>query len=419
MIKHSVWNASLLISGAFLFSSLAYGQEEDLKADAEQMLSLIDQGYAYLDRFDGDNPARFASGVDVEGIESRRDLLEFAECAINALQDHHAIMGVSSAQSYALVPSYADLWIEYRAGGYQVTDVRDGSPAQNAGIGLGWELVEVAGTSMDEAVAGLCGGPFETDRAKGYAARVLAAGRRDRERELVFTNLDGAQIRLNLPNLYQIEQADRPLISVSDHAGIRVLRFNNSLGDHGLLDEIDAALDGDMPRGVIIDLRDTPSGGDTLYARALMGRFVDETRPYQRHILPQVERETGIARQWLEEVRPRGLSLSHVPVVVLSGRWSGSMGEGLTLGLDAAADALTIAAPMAGLLGAITDHTLVETGWTVKLPTEALQHVDGTPREAYRADIVLESADLRGPNGEDLALERALREVERVIASDG
>ena len=64
-------------------------------------------------------------------------------------------------------------------------------------------------------------------------------------------------------------------------------------------------------------------------------------------------------------------------------------------------------APMAGLLGAIYDYELPETGWTVKLPTEALFHVNGTPREAYVADIPLESADLRGPNGEDLALERA------------
>jgi len=84
------------------------------------------------------------------------------------------------------------------------------------------------------------------------------------------------------------------------------------------------------------------------------------------------------------------------------------MGEGLTVGLDAAADALTIAAPMAGLLGAISDYTLPESGWVVKLPDQALFHMDGTPREAYRADIVLESADLRGPEGEDLALEQAL-----------
>ncbi len=138
-----------------------------------------------------------------------------------------------------------------------------------------------------------------------------------------------------------------------------------------------------------------------------MGRLVDETKPYQRHALPQIERDTGVARQWVEEVLPRGDSLAGVPVVVLAGRWTGSMGEGLTLGLDAVADAVTIAAPMAGLLGAIYDYDLPQTGWTVKLPTETLYHVDGTPREAYRAEIVLDSADRFGSDGEDLALERA------------
>ncbi|MBL4544592.1 MAG: hypothetical protein JKP95_01455 [Oceanicaulis sp.] len=40
--------------------------------------------------------------------------MRFAECAVNALQDHHAILGVSSPRSYGLTPSYNDLWVEVR-----------------------------------------------------------------------------------------------------------------------------------------------------------------------------------------------------------------------------------------------------------------------------------------------------------------
>ena len=407
MKRLSLLNAPLVLSGAFFLGASASAQTPDYRADAIHLLELIDTEYAYAHRFDGRNPARGAQGVDPDSVTDAASLLRFAECAVNALQDHHAILGVSSPRSYGLTPSYNDLWVEVREGAYVVTDVRAGSPAQVAGVEPGWRISSVAGLPINEAVTGLCGGPFETDAAKGFAARVLAAGPRDQAREFVFFDAEGQTQALTLPNLYQVETPERPLINVTDRDGVRVLRFNDSLGDEGLIAAIDEALSGPRPDGLIIDLRDTPSGGDTLYARALMGRLVDETKPYQRHALPQIERDTGVARQWVEEVLPRGDSLAGVPVVVLAGRWTGSMGEGLTLGLDAVADAVTIAAPMAGLLGAIYDYDLPQTGWTVKLPSETLYHVNGTPREAYRADIVLDSADRRGPNGEDLALEQA------------
>ena len=39
---------------------------------------------------------------------------------------------------------------------------------------------------------------------------------------------------------------------------------------------------------------------------------------------------------------------------------------------------------MAGLLGAIYDHRLPNSGLVIKLPTERLYAVDGTPRETFR-----------------------------------
>jgi carboxyl-terminal processing protease len=42
---------------------------------------------------------------------------------------------------------------------------------------------------------------------------------------------------------------------------------------------------------------------------------------------------------------------------------------------------------MAGLLGAIYDHRLEHSGLVIKLPTERLMHVDGTPREQFVPDV--------------------------------
>lgn len=103
---------------------------------------------------------------------------------------------------------------------------------------------------------------------------------------------------------------------------------------------------------------------------------------YQAHDLPRELRQTGIARRWIEQVLPRPGKRHRGPVRVLVGRWTGSMGEGLAIGFDAIGARVT-GDRMAGLLGAIEDYRLERSGLVLKLPTERLFAVDGTPREAF------------------------------------
>jgi carboxyl-terminal processing protease len=58
------------------------------------------------------------------------------------------------------------------------------------------------------------------------------------------------------------------------------------------------------------------------------------------------------------------------------------MGEGIAIGFDAIGACVT-GSKMAGLLGAVYDHRLAHSGLVIKLPTERLMHVDGTPRERF------------------------------------
>ena len=118
-------------------------------------------------------------------------------------------------------------------------------------------------------------------------------------------------------------------------------------------------------------------------ARGIMGRFISEAQPYQRHDLPAEMREHGIRRLWAEYVGPRGPFSYDAPLVVLVGRWTGSMGEGLAIGLDGMDRATVIGMPMARLRGALYEHILPHTGIPVRIPAERLFHVDGTPRENF------------------------------------
>ena len=355
------------------------------RADALSLEDLVNQAYAYPDRLPG---GRFvltpALRAEAAAVRDRRSLLSFAERALLLLADHHAITGGSFSDSWAVVPSYADLWIERVEGDYRITAVRANSPAAAAGIVPGMSLLAVSGTPVGAAVsafwADLGADPAAQDAA--FAARVLAAGRRDAERVLVVRDASGRGREVRLPTLYQ-QRISGPLVESRSEGGALVIRFGDSLGESETIAAFDAAMASASPgQRVVLDLTNTPSGGNTTIARAIMGWFATSPTPYQMHFLPAEERETGIARQWAEYVQPRPGKHHTGPVDVRVGRWTGSMGEGLALGM-AELGACISGGPMAGLLGAIYDHQVGTSDVVVKLPTERLQSVGGAPREAF------------------------------------
>jgi carboxyl-terminal processing protease len=166
--------------------------------------------------------------------------------------------------------------------------------------------------------------------------------------------------------------------------GALVIRINDALGDRATIAAFDQAMTTAPPgQTLVLDLTETPSGGNTVVARAIMGWFVDAPSAYQIHNLPAEARETGIERRWIEQVLPRPGRRHNGPVVVRVGRWTGSMGEGLAIGLHAQG-ARVAGRPMAGLLGAVYDLRLPNSGLVIKIPVERLYAVDGTPREQFK-----------------------------------
>jgi carboxyl-terminal processing protease len=356
------------------------------REDALALPAIINARYAYLDRLGGQFRLTPRLEQEANAVHDQASLLRYAENVLALLADRHAITGSSFADDWALVPSYSDMRLACAATRCTVIDVRDGSPAQRAAIRPGADIIAVGNVPLSQAVArywAALGVDAPNDEQVRYSADVVAAGRRNGPRSMTVRQ-DGRTRQVSLPCLYATSRAETPLTLTRGDDGIAVIRVHDSLGNDALIPAFDAAmrsLPADQP--LVIDLTDTASGGNTVVARAIMGWFVDAPASYQVHRSPEEERRTGIPRQWVEQVLPRpGIAPHQGRVTVRVGAWTGSMGEGLAVGMHALG-AHVVGRPMAGLLGSIEDIRLPNSGLVVKLPTERLYTVDMVPREAF------------------------------------
>jgi carboxyl-terminal processing protease len=347
----------------------------------------VRDNYAYFDCKQTDwNLVRATYCPQTDTLHSRRAFVRLLEQVLGELYDHHAGLNTNRLDSRRLVPTGSDLYAEWHQGQARVVAVRPGFGAARVGVQPGQQVTALNGQPLAQAFL-----PFlphclrQADPAAyTFALNQALAGDHLTPRQLTLATPQGTSTVLPDAAGSQLEhQPAGRRLTTARYGRVGYVKINNSLGDNNLIAAFDSVLltlrD---TRGLVLDLRETPSGGNTAVARAIMGRFITREQPYQKHVLPAEERETGIRRSWLELVSPRQPTYPS-PLVVLAGRWTGSMGEGLTVGFAALGRARVVGTPMARLRGAITRYTLPHSGITFAIPFERLYLVDGQPREDY------------------------------------
>lgn len=383
----------------------------DAAAAFDEFARTLRELYGYLDRAGFDVDA-YLERVRVVALRAREPaaLRRTLHRATFAFTDPHLLVGPLDDAELNVIPTSGDLVVTRIDERFVVADVRAGSAADAAGVRPGWQVRAVEGRPIEERVAELFAElvPQPTARQQSHAATLVVNGRRTGARRLEFL-VEGAARRLELENPRALARRveSLPPLEVRERDGVAIVRVNNSLGRQETIAAFDAAIRESVGRrALILDLRDTPSGGNTDVARAILGHFIAEPRAYQIHEIPAVERRTTVPRRFVEYALPRARRFAG-RVAVLGGRWTGSMGEGLLIGIHAAAGARTFASDLGDLLGALEVIELPGCQGVLELGVEALRHVDGTPREDYVADVPLASAD-RDAAGGDPALEAAL-----------
>ena len=395
---------------AFWSTALLAQSPADFSQDFAFATQAIAQEYAYFDvkatRWN-EVPGLYAD--QLRAVKSRDDFVALLELVVDEICDAHAQLNTNLPNSYRLVPSGTDLWAEWRAAGAIITQVRERSDAERAGIKAGMQVVAIDGVAIADAVEERLGRSYaHTDKgARDWALRSVLAGRHNAKRALQVRTGDTTRA-VELPAPDQSWRGDGLLESSEIRPGIGYIRINDSLGDDALVAEFDRALAAlKQTRALIIDLRNTASGGNSSVARGILGRFVQRELPYQKHVLPAEQRDTGVRRSWLELVSRRGEFTYTRPVYVLVNRWTGSMGEGIAIGFDATRAGTVVGTPMARLLGATTRISLPKTGIGINVPFEKLYHVSGQPREDYVPPVAVDVT--RAAANQDPFVEAALR----------
>lgn len=396
----------LLTLSARLPAQQAFISADQRTADFKDFCDFVREQYAYFDLKKTNWDATCAFYAPRATAASDRDaFIGVLERTMAEIYDHHAHLGTNTHRSPRLVPTQSQILGSWQNGKASVVAVRDDSPAKVAGVRPGMQVLAIDGEPIEEAIAALEPRLLTVPdpAARDWALQLALAGHRDRN-DVRISIADGSGNRDLI--FAPVSTAPREaLLSERSIGDVGYIRFNNSLGDDALVPAFDDALAKVAnSRALVIDLRDTASGGVSSVARGIMGRFIRTTLPYQRHEFVAEFRSSGIRRIWVEYVAPREPVFAR-PVVVLAGHWTGSMGEGIAIGLNATRNAPVLGEPMAHLLGALGQIDLSNSRIPVRVPTEKLFHVNGTPREAFVPCHVPEA----GTATEDVELDAAVR----------
>ncbi|MCC2975854.1 hypothetical protein LK533_04080 [Sphingomonas sp. PL-96] len=368
--------------------------------------ALLQERYGYFDRPGVDGNAILSAFAERARLaHTDQDFIDTLQLVSHNFADPHFVVGPLDLEDWAVIPTASDLFGSHEGTTFRIEEVRCESDALAKGVRPGMVVRTLDGRSPRAAVEAITGRAFTslTPAQIDFAFNVALAGHRRRPRTLEL--VDGGHRRavaLAATSDQAKRVQDGPLLSVERQGSLGILRIHNALGNQALIPEFAKALASVADtRTLLIDLRNTPSGGNTSVARGILGHFVDHERPYQVHVVPYESRVLGPPRRFVEYVAPFGARYSG-KVYVAGGRWTGSMGEGLMIGFDAIG-ATTVGSELGDLLGGLSNETIEGSAARIDLGTEQLFTVDGLPREAYRPHLYLPRAERNGSHDPVLA----------------
>lgn len=403
----------------FLCAKVALAQENQYEKDFQFFWQSLNDKYAYFDKKQTDwSKVKEIYGSQILQVTDKRGFIRLLELALRELYDNHTQLNTNLSDSSRLVPSGTDIYAEWINKKAIITDLRKAFGAERAGLKVGMEIVNFNGKPIEESIKPFIGKALKQtdDQVRNWALNALLAG----------DHVTNRVIEARFSGKTQIYKLDEPksLLENTSYSikldfrklenNIGYIKINNSLGDNSLIGLFDEALDTlKDTNGLILDLRETPSGGNSTVGRAILSRFIKSEKNFQKHSDPVEENNWGVKRSWFEIVSPRGV-IYEKPLVILVNHWTGSMGEGIAIGFDGMKRAKIVGTKMAGLNGALTTIELPNTKIQVSFPSEKIFHISGQPREDFKPTVLVDKIE----NKRDMILQIGIEELKGTLKNN-
>jgi len=356
--------------------------QNKIKEDLNEIITDISNNYIYLEEKNVDlNCIREHYEKQIPNIKTEEETVLFFEYLLDEFYDNHLTLRTKRNSSFRL---FAPIYATIKNGKPIITNVwqtQINNLNQNI---IGAEILTFNGIDFQQVIENF---PTHCNdknflETKEWITNKILAGRYNEPRILSLKLPSNNEVEYDLDSITL--KNDKSLLTSKTIDKIGIIRINNSLGNDNLVNEFDKTLNQlSNTKGLIIDLRNTIFGGDSYEARGIMSRFIKEPKPYQKHsFIAKSENNPDIERSWVEYVSPR-LEQYEKPVVILVGRWTGSMGEGLAIGFEGMERAEIVGSEMRRLAGEVYDFGFKHQRYGFKLSTAKLYHINGIIREKY------------------------------------
>ncbi|HAS46874.1 MAG TPA: peptidase [Microscillaceae bacterium] len=372
-----------VIASVLLLQTIALSAQSIYEKDFLSFWNNFKNNYAYFDTQPIDwQKVKEIYQPQAAKITNQTDFIRFLERVTYELHNGHVFLYTNLPSSNRIIPSGQDIYVQRMAPNqFKIVDVKPDSRAEKAGLQPGFIVTKFNQKAIEPQLKQFLPKSAQklTPEMYAYATNMLFAGVHNQPRSI--TIKQGTGEKTYFPDQGQ-------LLSYKKLKGnVGYIKVKNALGNYDLIPAFDQALEALFDtKSLILDLTNTPGGGNTTVARALMGRFTSKEMPYQKHEYPtNVTR--GVRRSWWELVSPRK-KIYTKKLIVAVGRWTGSMGEGIAIGFDGMKRATIVGTPMAKLIGEVHSYKLPQTGIGYQIPDLKLKHIDGTPRENYQPKVL-------------------------------
>jgi hypothetical protein len=388
------------------FSQFGIAQVSDfdtlkLREDYEKFISDLESKYIFYKKKNVDLACLKAYYSEkVKTVKSRGQALLFFEFMLFEFYDSHIHLTTNNNMSYRIFsPIYASN-VENKI---IITDYfKDQLENKLETEIIGSEIIAMNNEPFESVIEKFPSHCHDKNdpEIRTWIINKILAGRYYEKRELTLKLQNGNIVKFDLDAL-KIRNEDSILsYKIVDNVGI--VRINNSLGNLYLRFAVKKALRKlKKTDGIIIDLRNSPNGGSTFAAYPVIAHFIKKKVPFQKY-----EYLDGTqATDKLKSKKP----YSKKPMVLVVGRWTGSVGEGLASGVNANNIGVVLGTEMHKLAGSMCGSKFNYLPYDYQIPCNDVQQLNGESRTVLKPNILINNDN----SEDDLFIKEAIKIIKK------